>query len=111
MDPARVGVRVNEGDAGEGARSGRRRRGGRRGGGTRRGDGAAAEAETERDATRRRTIVASAISKSAPAPPPPPGAVETLTSMGFDEHDARRALGMCGNDLEAATDALLADAR
>jgi hypothetical protein len=47
----------------------------------------------------------------APAPPPPPGAVETLTSMGFDEHDARRALGMCGNDLEAATDALLADAR
>ncbi|ACO65990.1 predicted protein [Micromonas commoda] len=47
----------------------------------------------------------------APAPPPPPGAVETLTSMGFDEHDARRALGMCGNDVEAATDALLADAR
>ena len=43
--------------------------------------------------------------------PPPPGAVETLTSMGFDEHDARRALGMCGNDLEAATDALLADVR
>lgn len=49
--------------------------------------------------------------EAAPAPPPPPGAVETLTSMGFDEHDARRALGMCGNDLEAATDALLADAR
>ena len=43
-----------------------------------------------------------------PAPPPPPGAVETLVSMGFDEHAARRALGMCGNDLEAATNILLA---
>jgi hypothetical protein len=41
-------------------------------------------------------------------PPPPPGAVETLVSMGFDEHAARRALGMCGNDLEAATNILLA---
>ena len=39
---------------------------------------------------------------------PPPGAVETLVSMGFDEHAARRALGMCGNDLEAATNILLA---
>ena len=49
--------------------------------------------------------------EATPAPPPSVEAVGTLTSMGFDEHDARRALGMCGNDLEAATDALLADAR
>ena len=49
--------------------------------------------------------------EATPAPPPSVEAVLTLTSMGFDEHDARRALGMCGNDLEAATDALLADAR
>jgi len=49
--------------------------------------------------------------EATPAPPPSVEAVATLTSMGFDEHDARRALGMCGNDLEAATDALLADAR
>lgn len=49
--------------------------------------------------------------QATPTPPPSVEAVETLTSMGFDEHDARRALGMCGNDLEAATDALLADAR
>ena len=62
----------------------------------------------------RRDAMAVAVAprfRGAPAPPPPPEAVETLTSMGFDEHDARRALGMCGNDLEAATDALLADAR
>mmetsp|Transcript_10188 Transcript_10188/g.41991 ORF Transcript_10188/g.41991 Transcript_10188/m.41991 type:complete len:235 (+) Transcript_10188:438-1142(+) len=46
LDPARVGVRVGEGDAGEGARSGRRWGRAARWG-TRRGDGAAAEAETE----------------------------------------------------------------
>ena len=111
LDPARVGVRVNEGDAGEGARSGRRRRGGRRGGGR-----AAATVLRPRPRPRGRRDAAADNRRvgdfePAPAPPPPPGAVETLTSMGFDEHDARRALGMCGNDLEAATDALLADVR
>jgi len=62
------------------------------GGGAARGDGRRAERFVE----------------PTPAPPPPPGAVETLVSMGFDEHAARRALGMCGNDLEAATNILLA---
>lgn len=83
------------------------------GGGGRRGGGRAAATVT-RPRQRPRPRLDNRfghLDNLAPAPPPPPGAVETLTSMGFDEHDARRALGMCGNDVEAATDALLADAR
>jgi hypothetical protein len=43
----------------------------------------------------------------APSGPPPPGAVETLTSMGFDEGSARRALAMGDNNLTVATNILL----
>lgn len=43
----------------------------------------------------------------APSGPPPPGAVETLTSMGFDEGSARRALVMGDNNLAVATNILI----
>ena len=48
-----------------------------------------------------------AMMTEAPSGPPPPGAVETLTSMGFDEGSARRALIMGDNNLAVATNILL----
>ena len=102
MDPAPVGMRRRGRDVREGAARGRGHRA--------EGDGEASEREAggrrrRRGGDRRR---AERFVDPTPAPPPPPGAVETLVSMGFDEHAARRALGMCGNDLEAATNILLA---
>ena len=44
---------------------------------------------------------------AAPSGPPSPGAIETLTSMGFDEGEARRALVAGNNNLQIATDILL----
>jgi Holliday junction resolvasome RuvABC DNA-binding subunit len=42
-----------------------------------------------------------------PHPEPPAASVETLVSMGFDEHSARQALTQARNDINAATNILL----
>ena len=103
MDPAPVGMRRRGRDVREGAARGRGHRA--------EGDGEASEREAGGRRRRRgwgSDVEPNDLWEPTPAPPPPPGAVETLVSMGFDEHAARRALGMCGNDLEAATNILLA---